>query len=144
MSERTTVLSEFRFTVEIDGMAWGAFTDCTLPSVDLETEAVKEGGLNAFVHQLPGMQKPSNITLKNGIASLKSLTGWIIDIQQGKFTRKNITVRMLDVQGNAYIAITLNEAYPKRWSGPQLKSDSNMAAVQSIEFAGGEMTLELQ
>jgi phage tail-like protein len=145
MSNRpVNLITEFRFTVEIDDMTWGAFTDCTLPTVDLETEDVKEGGLNAFVHTLPGMMKATTITLKNGIASLKSLNNWTIDILQGKITRKSITITMLDLQGKAYISVTLNDAYPKKWTGPQLKSDSNMAAIQSIEFAGGEMTIELQ
>jgi phage tail-like protein len=144
MTDRpSSVLSEFRFTVEIDGMNWGAFTECTLPIIELETEQVKEGGLNAFVHTLPLAIKPSSITLKNGLAALKSLNEWTTDILQGTITRKSVTVKMLDLKSEPYMTITLKDAFPTKWTGPQLRTDSTMAAVQSIEFAGGELTVEI-
>lgn len=144
MTDRpSTVLSEFRFTVEIDGMNWGAFTECTLPIIELDTEQVKEGGLNSYVHTLPLAMKPSSITLKNGLAALQSLNEWTADILQGTITRKSITVKMLDLKSEPYMTITLKDAFPKKWTGPQLRTDSNLAALQSIEFAGGELTVEL-
>ncbi len=138
----SSVLSEFRFTVEIDGMNWGAFTECTLPIIELETEQVKEGGLNAYVHTLPLAIKPSIITLKNGLAALQSLNEWTADILQGTITRKSITVKMLDLKSEPYMTITLKDAFPRKWTGPQLRTDSNLAALHSIEFAGGELTVE--
>ncbi len=136
--------AEFRFTVEIEDMTWGAFTDCTLPAVEMESEVVKEGGLNTFVHQLPGMLKPSKITVKNGIGFLDSMNQWTVDIMKGKITRKKITVNMLDEKGEAYMVVTMQDAFPTRWSGPQLKSDSNLVAIHSLEFVGGEVTLEFK
>ena len=137
------IITEFRFLVEIDGMNWGAFTDCTLPVIELETEDVKEGGLNSFVHSLPMAIKPSSITLKNGLAALSSLNEWTIDILQGTITRKNITIKMLDLTSQPYMTIMLKDAFPKKWTGPQLKTDSNVVALQSIEFAGGELSVEI-
>ena len=125
-------------------MAWGAFTECTLPSVEIDTEAIKEGGLNTFVHQIPGTFKPATITVKNGVGFLESLNTWAVDIMKGKITRKKITVNMLDEQGESYMVVTLKDAFPKKWTGPQLKSDSNLVAIHSIEFAGGEVTLEFK
>lgn len=136
--------AEFRFTVEIEGMAWGAFTECTLPSVEIETETIKEGGLNTFVHQIPSILKPASITVKNGIGALDPLNKWAVDIMKGKIERKKITVNMLDEQGNAYMIVTLEDAFPKKWTGPQLKTDSTLAAIHSIEFSGGEVTLEFK
>lgn len=143
MSDRpSVVLSEFRFTVEIDGMNWGAFTECTLPVVELETENVKEGGLNAYVHTLPMAIKASTITLKNGIAALQTLNDWMADILQGTIARKSVTVKMLDLKSETYLTLTLKDAFPRKWTGPSLRTDSTLAALQSIEFAGGELTVE--
>lgn len=35
----------------------------------------------------------------------------------------------------------LEGAYPSKWTGPQLQSDSKSVAVQSLEFACGEVTV---
>jgi phage tail-like protein len=134
--------AEFRFTVEIEDMTWGAFTECTLPAVQLETEAVKEGGLNTFVHQLPMSLKPATITLKNGVGYLDDLKKWAVDTMKGKITRKKITIKSLGDAGKPFMVVTMNESFPTKWTGPQLKTDSNLVAIHTIEFTGGEVTLE--
>jgi len=143
MTEKRWV-ADFRFTVEIEGMAWGAFTECTLPAVEIETETIKEGGLNTFVHQIPGALKPASITVKNGVGFLDTLNKWAVDTMKGKITRKKVTVNMLDSLGEKHMVVTLEDAFTKKWTGPQLKSDSNLVAIHSIEFSGGEVTLEFK
>ena len=71
----------FRFVVSVDGEAIGAFTECALPTVEWETEEIKEGGLNTFVHQLPGRRKANKITLKNGVGVAQDLVNWYIQSQ---------------------------------------------------------------
>ena len=136
--------AEFRFTVEIEDMAWGAFTECTLPTAQIETEQVKEGGLNTFVHQLPGTFKPATITVKNGIGYLDNLNQWAVEMMKGTISRKKITVNMFNDEKKPYMVVTMKDAFPTKWTGPQLKSDSNLVAIHSIEFAGGEITLEFK
>ena len=46
--------ASFRYVVNIDGVNVGAFTECTLPTLELDTQVIKEGGQNYFVHELPG------------------------------------------------------------------------------------------
>ena len=63
---------------------------------------------------------------------------------KGKFSRKKITVNMMNEKGEAYLIVTMQDAFPTKWNGPQLKTDSNLVAIHSLEFSGGEVTLEFK
>ena len=132
----------FRFLVTVDGETQAAFTECTLPAVEWETEEVKEGGLNVYTHQLPVRRKGTRITLKNGVGKSKLLQ-WYLETMGEKFERKPIVVSVLDARQNKIMIWELAGAYPIKWTGPQLKSDENAIAIQTVEFVGGELTIEL-
>ncbi len=44
----------FNFLVEIEGLLVGGFTEVTGLTVETETEDFREGGVNEYVHKLPG------------------------------------------------------------------------------------------
>ncbi|MCX6045120.1 MAG: phage tail protein [Chloroflexi bacterium] len=132
----------FRFVVKLNGIPFGAFTECTLPTLEWEVEEVKEGGLNTHVHQLPGRRKSSSrLTLKYGVCK-DELWEWYKDVMSEKFEAKNITVELLDVSSNTVAGWYIQKAYPVKWSGPQLQASSTAIAIQSLEFACGEITLD--
>jgi phage tail-like protein len=131
----------FRFLVHIGQQAVAAFTECTLPSVEWEVEEIKEGGLNTYIHQLPGHRKSGRISLKNGVAK-SNLVDWYIKTMQEDFERRSITVTLLDPNKEAVLVWHISEAYPVKWGGPQLSSESNTIAIQTLEFAFGEITVE--
>lgn len=133
----------FRFVVSIDGETQAAFTDCRLPEVTWDVEEVKEGGLNSYVHQLPGQRRPVTITLKNGVGK-SALVDWYLDIMEGNLTRKPVTVTLLDPMKETVMVWQLSEAFPTKWTGPDLKSDSNAVAIQTLELAGGEVTVSYE
>ncbi|MCB8967249.1 MAG: phage tail protein [Ardenticatenaceae bacterium] len=62
----------FRFLVSVEGIPQGVFTECTLPSIEWEIEELKEGGLNTYVHQLPGMRRSAKLILKMAWAQVRS------------------------------------------------------------------------
>ncbi len=130
----------FRFVVEIDGKAQAAFTECSLPSAEREIEEVKEGGLNSFVHQLPGMAKAVKVTLKNGIGKTE-LMDWYLKTLSGEFARKTVTISLKNSMKDAVMVWRLDEALPIKWAGPQLKSDENSIAIQTLEFICGEFSI---
>jgi phage tail-like protein len=138
----TTLTASFRFVVSIEKKAVGAFTECTLPTIEWEMEQIKEGGLNTSVHQLPGARKPATLTLKNGIGIVDSLFTWCIDTMNQKFKRQDITVTLHDSMRNPVITWHIQGALPMRWSAPQLQADSNTVAIQTLELACGEVTVE--
>ncbi len=132
--------ASFRFVIDIDGDRQGAFTECTLPVVEWDAEEIKEGGLNSYTHLLPGRLKPARVTLKNGIGKNK-LLDWYIDSMNQKFTRKTVTISVLDSYRKPVQTWNINEACPVKLTGPELRSDSNTIAIQSLEFICGEVTI---
>lgn len=135
------VTPSFRFVVEIKNIRAGVFTECTLPTIEWEMEQIKEGGLNTGAHQLPGQRKAATITLKNGIA-VDELFQWCIAAMNEEFKRKNVTVTMYDSEHQPLIAWHIERALPVRWRAPELKTDSNTIAIQTLELVCGLVTVE--
>ena len=131
----------FRFVVDVGGERQGAFTECTLPTLEWEVEEIKEGGLNHFVHQLPGRRKATKITLKNGIGK-NELVRWYIQGIKEIVERKPISIMLYDPSHNPIITWSIKDAYPVKWTGPQLKTDANTIAIQTLELVCGEISVD--
>ena len=140
---RAAANAAFRFVVSIEGEGQAAFTECTLPTVELDVEPVKEGGLNTFVHQLPAQRKPAKLSLMNGVGK-SSLLDWFMESMSGTPTRKNLTVSLLNAEKEAVMIWQINDAFPTRWVGPQLQSSANTIAIQTLELACGEVTVSYE
>lgn len=134
------VHTAFRFVVKIDGINQAVFTECTLPSIEWDVEEVKEGGLNTYVHQLPGLRKAAKVILKNGIGT-GDLLDWYKKVMNQEYARRPVTITLLDVAHERVMDWNITDAYPIKWSGPRLKSDDNTVAVETLELACGEVTV---
>jgi len=131
----------FRFVVSVDGEAIGAFTECALPTVEWETEEIKEGGLNTFVHQLPGRRKANKITLKNGVGVAQDLVNWYIQSLTEDFSRRQVTISLMNARRESMMTWDIENAFPTKWTGPSLKADDNTIAIQELELACGEINI---
>lgn len=132
----------FRYIVNIDGVPLGAFTECTLPTLEWDVEEVKEGGMNSMVHQLPGQRKKSTVTLKNGVGIARQLLLFYQLMLAESFTRLFVTITLLNSMYIPVLVIGIKDAYPIKWEGPQLKADENTTAIQTLEFACGEIMVD--
>lgn len=139
---QTNVYPGYRFVVAFEGLPQAAFTECELPVMEWDTEEVMEGGLNTYVHLLPTRRKPSRITLKNGVGASPLFRWYVNNITGDKFERKKITVSLLNSQLQPVMTWHVEAAYPVKWSGPQLNTGENAIAIQTLEFACGEVTVE--
>jgi len=131
----------FRFVVKLNGAAFGAFTECTLPTLEWEVEEVKEGGLNTRTHQLLGRRKAARLTLKYGVCK-DEIWDWYKNVLTEQIEKKNITIELLDVSYNTIAGWYVQEAFPIKWTGPQLQTTSNTIAIQTLEFACGPISLD--
>ena len=136
-AERVEPVAEIRFSVEIEGIVVGWFTECGALSFEREAILISEGGLNAYAHQLPGRIKSADITLKRGIAD-RELWHWF---QSGQYDlktgRHSVTII---VYGVDYVEVErwdLTDAFPVQWNGPELRADSNQVAVESLKIGQG-------
>ncbi len=126
------------FTVSLlsDDKKLGGFLEVTGIEMEIEMYEHKEGG-NDFVHYLPNGVKQSNLVLKKGLTNSEFLWEWYRDSVMAlmyhipfKSIRKDIKVTILDRE-RSYV---FKDAYPIKWTGPQLKSTDNSIAIESIEF----------
>jgi phage tail-like protein len=124
-----------RFYVEIDGVAQAVFTEVSGLQVEMTVTEYEEGGVNHFVHRVPGRVKVSNLTLKRGMAATNELFKWCMETAEGKILRRHVTVRMYDALGDEVAKWTFVNAYPVKWIGPQLSSSGNTAAIETLELA---------
>ncbi len=127
--------TSFRFRIEIGGITVAYVSEVTGLQIETETEPYEEGGANDFVHKLPKRTKYQNITLKRGITDLDEMWIWHQDVVSGKFKRKDGSIILMDVSGEDKWWWNFSEAFPVKWTGPELRADSNTVAFETIELA---------
>lgn len=129
----------FKFWVEIENIVVAEFKECSGLRAEREVEQHKEGGVNDYVHILPGRIKYSNISLKYGVTDADNSTKlwqWFQKgLYDGKVERINLSILLRNVAGEVVRRWNLVNAFPVKWEGPQLNTESNQAAIETIEFA---------
>jgi phage tail-like protein len=133
--EKSYIYTSFRFRIEIEGLIVAQVSDITGLNLETETESYEEGGVNDYVHIFPKKTKYQNITLKRGISDLDDMWKWYQEVVSGKFKRKSGSIVLQDVKGNDKWLWNFHDAYPVKWTGPELKADSNTVAFETVELA---------
>jgi phage tail-like protein len=131
---KTDPFMSFRFRVEIDGITFAQMSEVTGLQIETETESYEEGGVNDYVHQLPKRTKYQKIILKRGITEIDQMWQWYQDVVNGKFERKSGAIILLDAIGEDKWRWNFSAAYPVKWTGPDLKADSNTIAFETVEL----------
>ncbi len=127
--------ANYRFLVEIDGIARGSFQECSGFDSTVEVTEYREGGDNATVRKLPGQAKYSNIQLKWGMTDDVDLYEWHRKAIKGDVERKNGSIVLLDRRGDEVARWDFVRGWPTKWDGPDLNATSNDVAVEMIEIA---------
>ena len=135
IGERNDPYLSFRFLVEIQGLIVGGFSEVSGLQVATEIEEKREGGVNDYVHKLPKLTKYQNITLKRGITDSDTLWEWHQDVVNGNIERKTIFVVLMDREGDEQWRWQFIDAYPVKWTGPDLTAGSSAVAIETIELA---------
>lgn len=128
------------FFVEIQGILVAGFSECSGLSIETEVFEYSEGGLNTYTHKLPVRTKYSNITLKRGIDPGQDLLRWYLESIDGvPNKRKNISIILYGEVNKQPLQVVrkwdLMDAYPIKWTGPDLKADAGAIAIETLEFA---------
>ena len=125
----------YNFLVEFEGLIAGGFSEVSGLQIETTVETYREGGLNSYQHKLAGPTNyPSNLALKSGVTDLLLMWGWYDDVRAGRIARRNGTIYLLDRMRLPAMWWDIADAYPVKWSGPDLRADSNAIAVESIEL----------
>jgi phage tail-like protein len=134
----------YRFLVEIDREVAGHFSECSGLQAETEVEEFQEGGENALRRKLPKTTKWGALTLKRGLVDSTLLWDWYVARMKGDFRkggRKAVGVILWDeTLSNEVWRWDFSDAYPTKWTGPELKGDSNAVAIETVEFAHSGLT----
>jgi phage tail-like protein len=125
----------FNFLVEIEGIVVGGFSECTGLAVETEYTDYREGGCNGYLHRFAGPTKYPPLVLKHGLSLIDGLWVWHQDVVQEKIKRRNGTIYLLDSKGLPAVWWDFKEAFPVKWTGPDLRAESSSVAIESVELA---------
>jgi phage tail-like protein len=136
-------LPKFYFTVQL-----GDDKDVTFQEVDgldSETQAIEYRHGNSpvfFPLKMPGLGRVGNVTMRKGIfVGDNKFWDWYNEIKLNTIKRRTVVINLLDETGTAKRTWTLNNAWPTKITGTDLKSEGNEVAVESIEIAYQTLTV---
>lgn len=127
-------VAELRFTVQLQpDLSIGRFMECTGISVEVETKEYMEGGSNDFVHKLPTRVKYPNVVLKRGVTHEEALLRWFFE---SRYTpvRRDMTISLMGPGTKFVRSWVFMNAYPVKWTGPNLNANSNAVASEQLEI----------
>jgi phage tail-like protein len=125
-------VAELRFKVELPGLSIGRFRECTGISVEVEMKDYMEGGSNEFVHKLPTRVKYPNVVLKRGVTHEDALLKWFWETR-AMVQRRDMTITLLGPGAKTVRTWAFLNAYPVKWTGPNLNATSNSIASEQLE-----------
>lgn len=133
----TEALSSHLFIVTIGMQVLGAFTEVTLPALEFETEEVKEGGQNYYMHTLIGRRKNGRITLKRGLVRGSIMLDWFMKVHDGEMDEAyyEVSVIMFNPMRIPQEWWFFGRAFPVKYTGPTLKAESAAVAIETLELA---------
>jgi phage tail-like protein len=125
-----------RFIVNIDGFgSLGSWTKCDGLAVEYEVFEYQEGGLNEYVHRLPGRRKYSNVKLTRPLdRESQMVVRWVTELST-RVVRMNAEIVLLDPNDDVVRLWNLHGVYPLKWTGPSLDAAGNQVANETLEFA---------
>ncbi|MEZ4733120.1 MAG: phage tail protein [Caldilineaceae bacterium] len=132
-----------KFRVEIQGLQVGGFSEVSGLQVEIDVHDYREGGVNEYMHRLAGPAKAAtNLVLKRGLMDATLFWNWQQEVVQGVINRKSGSVILLDQAGNEKWRWNFRDAYPVRWSGPELRANTAEIALETLELAHRGLTTQ--
>ena len=125
----------YKFWIEIDDIVTAEFKECSGLTMTRATEEIKEGGVNDRTHKLPGRNTYSPLTFKYGVTSSTDLWDWYTEgLYDGWVERKNFSILLRNAEGEVVRRWDVIDAYPTKWQGPQLNTETNQVAIETVEI----------
>jgi len=136
-------LPKFRFQVKWDDKEM-SFEEVS--GLDVEAQPIEYRAGNSPVFstvKMPGLKKYGNVTMKKGIfKSDNKFWDWLNQIKMNTIKRVPVTISLLDEEGSPTMIWKLQNAWPTKITGTDLKAQGNEVAVESIEIAHEGITIE--
>jgi len=133
---------KFYFSVEFGDGLVASFQE--LSGLDSESNPIEyRHGNNPIFYpiKMPGLGHVGNVTMRKGIfVNDNKFFTWLDEIKFNTIKRQTVIVKLLDESGAPTMTWTLNNAWPTKVTGTDLKSEGNEVAIESIEIAYETLT----
>ncbi len=140
LPNRPDPVGELRFKVALPGVDLGRFRECTGLAAEIECKDYNEGGVNDRVHKLPTRIKYPNLVLKRGVTYEDALLKWLWKTQR-ETQRIAVTVSLIGPDGEDVRSWSFQDAFPIKWTGPNLNASSNQIATEALEIVHGGLQM---
>lgn len=130
-------LPKFYFSVQLGDDDTVSFQE--VDGLESETQVIeyRHGDSPSFYPiKMPGIGRVGNVTMRKGIfVNDQRFWDWYAEIKMNTIERRTVVINLLDEEGNPKMSWTLNNAWPTKLTGTDLKSEGNEVAVESLEIA---------
>jgi len=137
-------MPKFYFTVKL-GSQDNTVSFQEISGLETETQPIeyRHGDSKQFsTIKMPGIAKTGNVTLKKGVfAKDNNFWKWYDAIKMNTIKRETVTIQLLDEKGSPTMTWTLTNAWPSKISSPDLKSDANEVAIETLELVHEGVTI---
>src|SRR5262245_22091096 len=132
----TDPVASFNFQLEIGGITRAGFSEATGLNSEAAVVEYREGTDDIHTRKLPGLVKFGNVTLKRGVvlndADMFALFKNVLD---GDIVRADtMSIVLLDEKRQEVVRWNLRNAWPAKWTGPELKANAGEIAMESLEL----------
>lgn len=126
----------FLFALEIEGIEVANFLEVSGLKTSTSIFELEEGGLNQYVHKLPGQSRWENIVLRYGVTADITLLQWRDEVLQDEFgARRNGAIVVKSLDNREVRRYNFKLGWPVAWEGPALNANNAELAVEMIEIA---------
>jgi phage tail-like protein len=130
-------LPRFHFLVDWGGAKF-SFTEVTGLVMEREKIEYRHSDSKDFNKiAMPGLVKNSNLTLKRGKFEKDfDYNQWLDDVANDRIGgRRDVIIKLLNEKHEPVAAWSATRCFPVKVTAPDLKSDANEIAVESLEIA---------
>jgi len=126
----------FLFALEIEGIQVANFLEVSGVKTATTVFEIEEGGLNQFVHKLPGQSRWENVVLRFGVTADATILQWRDEVLQDEFSaRRNGAIVVKNLEGEEVRRYSFKNGWPVAWEGPAFNANNAELAVEMIEIA---------
>ncbi|MCI3944229.1 phage tail protein [Pseudomonas syringae] len=140
----TWPMPKFRFEVDF-GTQLPKIAFQEVSGMDKEVQIIEYRHSNSALFstiKMPGIAKYSNVTMKRGVfVNDNTFWAWMDEIKMNTVARRTVLIKLLDEAGAVTMQWQLNNAWPTKITGTDLKSDGNEVAVDTIEIAHEQLII---
>ena len=141
MPDRTSPYGAFNFTVEVQGIELGGFSDVSGLGTELTVAEYRNGNEKEnHVRKVAGLHKVSDVTLKRGIINSAALWEWVEEARvAGPAAQKSVVITLQNESHEAVQSWVLRGVIPLKYTGPTLagKGGADVAMEEVVLSAEG-------